>query len=233
MHIGMIVAVEDEIDAMLSEMGRPLETENIAGFTIRKYSLLGSSLYVAQSGAGEIYAAAATQLLITRYNVELIVNFGICGGLIPEMSLCRTCIVEKTVHYDYDVSPVDNVEVGRYTDLPDLYIPATEELVKLAISLEPELMPVICASGDKFVADPLRKIQLHEEYGASICEMESAGILLTANRAGVKTILIKAVSDSVSGGAEEFEKMAYDSAKVCIGVVLSVIKKISGTLSED
>lgn len=226
MNIGMIVAVEDEIDAMLSEMGQPLETESIAGFTIRKYCVMGSSLFVAQSGAGEIYAAAATQLLITKYNVELIVNFGICGGLTPEMSLCRTCIVEKTVHYDYDVSPIDNVPVGRYTDLPDIYIPATEELVRLATSIEPGLLPVICASGDKFVADPLRKAQLHEEYGAAICEMESAGILLTANRAGVKTILIKAVSDSVDGGAEEFEKMAYDSAKVCVEVMLSVIKRI-------
>lgn len=229
MNIGMIVAVADEINAMLSEMGNPLETESAAGFTIRKYDLLGNNLYVAKSGAGEIYAAAATQLLITKYNVELIINFGICGGLIPEMSLCRTCIVEKTVHYDYDTSPIDNVTVGRYADLPDLYIPATEELVKLAVSLEPDLMPVICASGDKFVADPDRKTQLHEQFGASICEMESAGILLTANRAGVRTILIKAVSDSVSGGADEFQKMAYESAKVCVRVMLSVIKKISET----
>lgn len=232
MNIGMIVAVEDEINAMLTEMGNPLETELVSGFTIRKYELMGNMLYVAKSGAGEIYAAAAAQLLITKYGVELIVNFGICGGLTPDMSLCRTCIVEKTVHYDYDTSPIDNTEPGRYLDLPDIYIPATKELVELAIASEPDLKPVICASADKFVADPAKKAQLHERFNASICEMESAGILLTANRAGVKTLLIKAVSDSVDGGAEEFERMAYDSAAVCVKAMLSIIKKISGSAAK-
>lgn len=113
MKIGMIVAVMDEINAMLSEMGEPIETITADGFDIRRYSVSGNDLYVAKSGAGEIYASAATQLLISKYGVQLIVNFGICGGLTPEMSLCRTCVVEKVIHYDYDVSAIDGTEVGR------------------------------------------------------------------------------------------------------------------------
>lgn len=226
MKIGMIVAVLDEINAMLSEMGEPIETITSDGFVVRRYSVSGNDLYVAKSGAGEIYASAATQLLISKYGVQLIVNFGICGGLTPEMSLCRTCVVEKVIHYDYDVSALDGTEVGRYSDLPDVYIAADHELIELAVSVMPELERVICASADKFVADPEKKAELHERFGASICEMESAGILLTANRCGVPALLIKAVSDSVSGGAEEFERMACESARVCVRTMMAVIGRI-------
>ncbi len=226
MKIGMIVAVMDEINAMLTEMGEPIETITSDGFDIRRYSVSGNDLYVAKSGAGEIYASAATQLLISKYGAELIVNFGICGGLTPEMSLCRTCVVEKTVHYDYDTSAIDGTEQGRYLDLPDIYIPADPKLIELAVSVMPQLERVICASADKFVADPEKKTELHEKFGASICEMESAGILLTANRCGVPALLIKAVSDSVSGGAEEFAKMACESARVCVRTMMAVIERI-------
>lgn len=226
MKIGMIVAVLDEINAMLSEMGEPIETITTDGFDIRRYRVSGNDLYVAKSGAGEIYASAATQLLISKYGAELIVNFGICGGLTPEMSLCRTCVVEKVIHYDYDVSAIDGTEVGRYSDLPDVYIPADPKLIELAVSVMPELERVICASADKFVSDPDKKAELHEQFGASICEMESAGILLTANRCGVPALLIKAVSDSVSGGAEEFAKMAVESARVCVRTMMAVIERI-------
>lgn len=226
MKIGMIVAVLDEINAMLSEMGEPIETITTDGFDIRRYRVSGNDLYVAKSGAGEIYASAATQLLISKYGVQLIVNFGICGGLTPEMSLCRTCVVEKVIHYDYDVSAIDGTEVGRYSDLPDVYIAADPKLIELAVSVMPELERVICASADKFVSDPDKKAELHEQFGASICEMESAGILLTANRCGVPALLIKAVSDSVSGGAEEFAKMACESARVCVRTMMAVIERI-------
>ena len=81
MKLGMIVAVIDEINAMLTEMGEPIETITADGFEIRRYNVSGNDLYVAKSGAGEIYASAATQLLISKYGAELIESFGICGGL--------------------------------------------------------------------------------------------------------------------------------------------------------
>lgn len=226
MKIGMIVAIADEIAALLGKIGEPVRTEVSCGLEVSIYDMGGDELYVTQSGAGEIYAAAATQHLITGYGVELIVNFGICGGLTPEMSLCRICVVGSVVHYDFDTSPVDGCEVGRYIDYPDVFIPADRKLLRLATALRPELTEVICASGDKFIADEKRKRELNALYGARICEMESAGILLTANRCHVPALLVKAVSDSVSGGAEEFNKMACESARACVELTLEIISKL-------
>ena len=66
MIIGMIVAIADEIYAMLDECGEPEWDKDDCGIKIRKYSLDAAELYVAHSGAGQVYAAAATQLLISK-----------------------------------------------------------------------------------------------------------------------------------------------------------------------
>ncbi len=226
MNIGMIVAVAQEVGAMLEKMGKPIKTEVITGYEVRVYEVNGHSLYVTQSGAGEISAASSTQLLISKYGCEMIVNFGVCGGLTDEMAVTRTAVVEKVVHYDFDTSEFDNCEVGRYMEYPDVYIPATKSLVEKACEVEPSLMKVTCASADKFVGDPDRKRELSASFGAQICEMEAAGILLTANRNGVPALLIKAVSDSVSGGADEFSKLISEAAYICVSTLLKIIKSI-------
>ncbi|MCD7823611.1 MAG: 5'-methylthioadenosine/S-adenosylhomocysteine nucleosidase [Oscillospiraceae bacterium] len=226
MKIGLIVAIADEIEAMLLEMGEPRKSETVAGIAIREYSVGGHELFVAKSGAGEIYAAGAAQLLISRFGAEMLLNFGICGGLTDEMALCNTVIVDKVVHYDYDVTELDPVEIGQYPGYADCYIPADEKLIKLAKEASPELREVICASADKFVGNPGRKAELHKLYNAEICEMEAAGILLTANRCGVPALLIKAVSDSATGGAEEFTEMANRAARVAVTTLLKIIDKI-------
>ncbi len=226
MKIGMIVAVQGEIEAMLKKIGTPMSEEKFPGYEVKMYLVSGHELYVTQSGAGEISAAAAVQMLISVYSVSLIVNFGVVGGLTQDMSLSSTAVVTKAVHYDFDTSAIDNCEPARYLDYPDIYIPATEELYKLACDIEPSLRPVICASADKFVASAEAKKELHSKYGAHICDMETAGILLTANRNQVPALLIKAVSDSVDGGAEEFAKMLRDAAYTCVSVMMKVLAKI-------
>ena len=85
----------------------------------------------------------------------------------------------------------------------------------------PGLKEVVCASADKFVADEGKKQHLNETYGAEICEMESAGVLLTCLHAGVPCLILKAVSDG-KGGAEEFTKMVNESARECAKIVTEV-----------
>ncbi len=226
MKVGMIVAMRSEVEALLSKIGEPVGSESFQGFDVSEYSVRKNELYVVRSGVGEIYAASAAQMLITKYSVDLIVNFGICGGLTDDMSLKRAVVVEKVVHYDFDTSPIDGWEPARYPDYPDICIPAPEELVEAAVEAVPLLGRAVCASADKFVADPERKRELNRLYGAKICEMESAGILLTANRAGVPALMIKAVSDSVNAGAEEFSAMVTEAAESCVAALLAVLEKV-------
>ena len=223
-RIGMIVAVE--MDAVLSLYGEPKGEEQRGGFKIYTYGNDTYDLFVINSGVGELAAAAAAELLITGYGVQMIVNFGVVGGLTEAMTMARTVVVERVVHTDFDTSAWNGFEPGRYPDQPDPYVPTDPELVRKALKAAPELVPVVCASADKFVAGAEKKIALHERFGADICEMEAAGIVLTAKRAGVPCLLIKAVSDGITGGAEEFEREVLRSSKICISAADRIIRAL-------
>lgn len=126
----------------------------------------------------------------------------------------------KVVHYQYDLFAVDNVPAGRYLEYPDRLLPVSTAFTDLA---SPELHRVVCASGDKFVGDAAEKLWLHNEFGADICDMESAAILLTCDRNRVPCLIIKAVADSLSGGAAEYWREKNQTAKSCLDYAVEVI----------
>ena len=223
--IGMIVAVE--MQAVLDKYElRLIAKKEVAGYKVLEYQTKQYQLIIVNCGAGEIAAASGTQFLICEYHVEVVVNFGVVGGLTEAMSTTNVCIIEKVVHYDFDTSAVDSVEVGRYLEYPDIYIPTTSELLEKVINLYPKLVPVVCASGDKFIADEDRKRQINKQFDADICEMEAAGIVLTCNRNSIPCILIKIVSDSICGGYEEFVETKDMVAEMCLEIVDKVLNEM-------
>ena len=223
-RIGMMVAVE--IEAVLSKYGQPERCEECCGFEVMKYDCKGYELLIVKSGEGEIAAAAATQHLISKYGVNLNVNFGVVGGLTPEMSKAKTCIVERVVHYQFDISEIDPVKVGQHSGYDDIYIYPDAELFKKAVALHPELKAVTCASGDRFVGKAEDKIKLHEDFDADICEMEAAAVALTCDRSGIPCLILKTVSDGITGGAEEFIAEVDRSADICLEITDRIINSI-------
>ena len=222
--IGMLVAVE--MGAVLSRYGTARAVEKRHGFEVHTYDMDGYTLHVIHSGAGEIAAAAATELLIDRYGVELLVNFGVVGGLTAEMAQTKTCVVERVVHYDFDSSAFDNTVPGQYIEYESPYLPLNAELIERAVAIAPELKRVTCASADKFVDGQEAKSALHERWGADICEMEAAAIVLTCDRAGVPCLLIKTVSDGLLGGGEEFGAALQHTSELCLEVADKIIREL-------
>lgn len=219
---GLVVAVE--MDAVTQKYGEAEQVFQLPGYEVSLYKVEGYELYVVDSGAGEIAAAAATQLLISCFGAQVIFNFGVVGGLTEEMKVMRSCLVKQVVHYDMDTSQIDPIEVGRYIQYPSVMIPTDPGMLAKAKSILPDLPVVTCASADKFVADPARKRELYETYGAEICEMEAAGIVLTANRNEVPCLLVKLVSDGIEGGAAEFNQEWNRAALACIDLLDRILK---------
>ena len=222
--IGLLVAVE--MDSVFARYGTPGKTERRGGFDVFHYENDSYILHVIHSGIGEIAAAAAAELLIDRYGVGMIVNFGVVGGLTEEMAQTKTCVVTRVVHYDFDLSGIDNVLPAQYPGFQDVYLPADAGLVEKAREICPELKPVTCASADKFVGNREDKERLHRLFDADICEMESAAVLLTCRRNGVPCLMIKAVSDGLSGGGEEYYDALQDCASVCLTVTDRIIREL-------
>lgn len=219
--IGMMVAVE--MEAVLNKYGKATEILKKDGFDVHYYHLSDYELYAVHSGAGQIAAAAATQLLITGFSVDFVVNFGVVGGLHEEMKLARTVVVKDIIHYEYDTTEIDDVVIGQYPGFETALMPVDEGIFKKALEVSPDLIPVTCASGEKFIGSPERRNYLRETFDADIVEMEAAAILMTCRRSQVPALFIKTVSDSIHGGADEFTREYLKSADLCLNVTDAII----------
>ena len=222
--IGMVVAMDKEITPFLSSVGERVSEEQRGCFTVFGYELFGKKIYLIKSGIGEIYASAATQLLISEYKVDVIMNFGVCGSLVKSVGVFDSVIVKGVVHYDFDLSGIDNVVVGQYPGYETPVIKTDETLLEVCKKAMPNASEVLCASADKFVSDKEVKERLYADFGAKVCDMESAGVLLTAKGFNVPTVIIKAVSDG-EGGAEEFALCVHKASTQYIDTLKEIVKE--------
>ena len=228
--VGIVVAIE--MDALLAQYGSPAELREYPGYVVRRYDKEWFTVYAVDSGPGEIAAAAATQFLISMFQTDLIVNFGVVGALTQEMATSDLCVVKDVVHYDFDAAGWMDLQKAQYPGYESIFIPATPSLVRAAIEASSGIKTVVCASADKFVDSPLDKQKLHDAYGADICEMESAGIALTCRRNNIPFLLLKAVSDSLTGGSREFSVELDRVSRICFSMVDRIIHDIALNVRE-
>jgi len=221
MKIGIIIAMEKEMAGIMRISRDAERLVQSSAYEIYRAGYEDKTLYIARSGIGEIAAAAATQYLITAYAVDMVLDFGICGKLGGDLKLLDTVAVGSVVHYQFDLSQIDPVEAGRYPEYATRNIPTTEQPRRILRELDPGIKEVVCASGDKFIATKEDRKYLYETFGAEICEMEAAGVLLTCNRNGVPCMLIKSVSDDESAMEyAEFSDIAAEKHTELIGKIL-------------
>lgn len=224
MKIGLIVAIET--DSVFACYGQPERLACPAGFELFLVHRSGHEIYILHAGMGEIAAAAGTQYLITNLGAELIVNFGVVGGLTSDMKKQRLCVVDRVVHYRYDCTEFLDLAVGQVDGHASIFLPTTPELVEKSLTLCPELLRATCCSGDRFVGQEREKHRLHEQFEGDVCDMESAAVVLTCEINDVPCLLLKAVSDGLSGGAREFYEELTDAAILALRTADRIIESL-------
>lgn len=220
-NIGLLVAVE--VESVTSKYKDELKHEFTNGFDVYILEKKDYRLHFVHSNIGLIRAAAAVQMLIDIYKIDFLINFGVVGALKESFAVEDACFVEKVVHYAMDTSAIDKVEVGRYLEYEDIYLRTSSDILEKVKEMYPEIPVVTCACADKFVDSSEEKKDISEKFKADICDMESAAVVLISDLNKVPNFIIKTVSDSLSGGAEEFDKRANSAADMCISIVEKIL----------
>ena len=223
-RVGLIVAIE--ADTLFEHYGKLEKLPGPPGFNLYILHKTNCDLYVLHAGVGEVAAAAGTQYLISQSQVELVVNFGVVGGLTQAMSKQRLCVVQRVVHYRFDATKYLNIPIGQVPPHSDIFVNLDKNLVNQALMINPDLMPVTCASGDKFVDSADEKSSIHNDFGSDICDMEAAGIVLTCEANNVPCLMLKAISDSLTGGANEFWQELQSAALACLQTADKIVESI-------
>lgn len=225
--VGLVVATKREFNTIFKfDDSTKINNVETNPFNVITVEIEDKKIYAILAGVGQSLAAAATQHLIDKYSAEIILNYGVVGALVDGLNINNTVLIDKIIDYDFDTVAIGDEKIGWHKDVyPTQFIEADKGLIASAKTVDPTLQTVICASGNKFISDIKIKESLAKEYGASICEMESAGIALVAHKNKVPAIYIKGVSDSKSGGADEFNKMIYESSSKAYKLLLKIIKE--------
>ena len=225
MKIGLLIAVEQELEAFLKS-GESRTEETAANRTVYRTRMEGHEIFAVCSGCGEIDAAAATMLLIVRYGCDMIVNFGVTGALEEDLKVEDLFVVEKVCHYDFDISPFIPLKKGQYLEYPDEFIPLDRDLVQMVTERIPGIRKVAAASADKFVENRAEKLRLRE-MGCSICDMEIAAIARVCERSGVRCLSVKCISDTFDGNGEDFSANVRKSAEKAFRAIRRILEALA------
>lgn len=225
MKIGIFTAMQKEAASFLSNGATK---KVVGGFDVYSFKLCNhDAVLCCPPTVGEIAAAAACQLLISHFKVDLILNFGVVGALTEHTAAFNTVLVSSVVHYDMDTSAIDGLPVGRYACFDDVAVQCDAMLLNAALKVQK--MPMArCASADKFVSDDGAKSLLNRNFGAEICDMESAGILFTCKMNNVPCLLVKCVADTLFGGSGEYAANAARAASGFFALAEKIVSVLTG-----
>lgn len=234
--VGIIGAMDCEIEKLKSKL-KNIQINKAGEITIYTGEIAGLNIILLKSGVGKVNSAVCTQFIADKYSPDCIINTGIAGGIGQGLSVGDIVIGEKLVQYDFDVSAIGYARgymcTGKDKDKPTLYysdkklIQSFEQAVEAAAP-ELKVHKGTIATGDTFVSDIEKKIDIRDTFNAIAVEMEGCAIAQAATLNKIPFIIIRALSDLADENAAEGhafveEEMAELSSKT-IQYLLEQIK---------
>ena len=227
--IGIIVAMEEELEAVLNIMNN-IEQKEIYGISVQIGKIEQKEIAVVKSGVGKVNAARVTQILIDKLNVKSIINLGSAGALSPLLNIGDIVIGEKLIQHDFDITAFDH-DKGYITGVGD-YIYSDIELIekfkKAANNLKEKDYKIktgIIATGDIFCTDIEMKNKRYSKFDADCVEMEGAAIAQVCYLDNIPFIVIRSISDSPNGNNEiDFDKFVELASKRCANILREFLK---------
>lgn len=229
MKIGIIGAMAQEVEILLSKMDAPHLTD-IAGCKIYEGKINGVNVALLQSGIGKVAAATGTTLLLQIAKPEMVINTGSAGGLDSQLNVGDIVISSEVRHHDVDVTAF-GYEKGQLPANPAAFI-AEQELVDLARSEAEKaglnaVTGLIC-SGDQFIngAAPLARIRADFPNVAAV-EMEAAAIAQVCHAFNLPFVVVRAISDVADKESHlSFDEFLPLAAEKSSKIVLSMLKNL-------
>ncbi len=216
--IGIIGAMEEEVIQIVNTM-TDVKVVEIAGMKFNCGKLYKKDLVVVKSGIGKVNAAMCTQILVTYFKIQRIINTGIAGALNNIINIGDVVVSTDTLQHDMDAIGF-GYEPGVIPRMECSIFPADSKLIELAIKAGEIATPDIqiikgrVVSGDQFITSHEKKEYLIKQFSGFCTEMEGAAIGQVAYLNKIPFIILRAISDKADDSASMdygvFEKKAID-----------------------
>lgn len=198
--IGIIGAMPEEV-FLLKEKMSDVKAEKAAGLEIFTGNLEGKEVFLCQSGMGKVAAGAATQLLITKYGAEAVINSGIAGNMTGKIGVGDVVISKTVTYHDAQIDMINQhyPYLSYYTADPGLVAAARRACREMGENyIEGKI-----ATGDMFIGDSETKKKITRVFGPDCVEMEGAAVAHIASKNDVPFVIIRTMSDNADESANE------------------------------
>lgn len=230
MKLGIIAAMSEELDLLLQDM-QLTNKQNIANITFNEGTLFGKDVVAVVCGIGKVNAAICTQILITSFDVDKVINVGVAGGVKKDIYPGDIVVSDSLVEHDMDCSVFGDA-VGQIPRMDTFDFKADTSLISLAKDACSKLENVKSyigriVSGDQFIASPEKVQYLEKQFNASACEMEGASIAHVCYSNNVPFVIIRAISDNANNGAHmDFEKFTPIAVKNSTAIIKEMVSNM-------
>ena len=206
--LGIIIAMKKEFTLLEKEflLGKK---EKIGMVEFYIGTIKNKKVVIGFSGVGKVNAAICTQLLISHYGVDIILNYGIAGALSKELSVGDIIIATGIVQYDFDTTEFGDSK-GWVENLKTEKLEPTESINKELFLMNLTDTTVVLGkivSGDKFVSSIKERNSLRKEFLAVACDMESGAIAQVCLQNQIPFAVVKGISDNLEeNSGKDYEK---------------------------
>ncbi|WP_297632228.1 5'-methylthioadenosine/adenosylhomocysteine nucleosidase [uncultured Clostridium sp.] len=231
MVIGIISAMSEELELLLNDMVVEEKTVK-ANMTFHKGKVWGKDVVAVVSGIGKVNAAVCTQILISEYKVNSVINVGVAGGIGKDIYPGDVVVAENLVQHDVDTTVFGDAH-GQVPRMDTFDFMCDEELVKLAKLSCDEIEDINTfsgriVSGDQFIASVDKIKWLETEFGAVACEMEGASIAHVCYLNTIPFVIIRSISDNANNGAHmDYEKFIPIGVKNSTTILKAMVEKLA------
>ena len=216
--IGAVIAMQSEADILLDEM-KIFRSLTVSGKSVYVGEAYGKEVALCVCGVGKVNAALGAQLLISKFDVRKLLNFGVAGGLNESTGLCEVYQIGQAVQFDFDLTQLNGTKIGTLDEYTENYL----SLHRLKANLPVRSL----GTSDRFNDSVDDYKLLTEELSADIRDMEGAAIVQAAYAATLPVYSVKAISD-VAGSGSTTEQFLKNKAKA-----LENLKAVLPTVFEE
>lgn len=201
---GIIVAMHEELAVVLDALESAYTTER-AGMTFHHGLYAERPVIAVICGVGKVNAALCTQVLISNYGVQRIINIGVAGGLGENIVPGDIVIADSLVQHDMDLTAL-GLPLGQLFRMDIFDFKTDPFMLDVALQASQSITNHAhfvgrIVTGDQFIANAKDAKQLHKHFDAIACEMESASIAHVCHVNQIPFVCIRSISDNANTGA--------------------------------
>lgn len=227
MKYGIINAMPEEM-ANLEAAMENLEIKSIKHIDFHVGTIAGQEVVVVESGIGKVQAGLTTALLITNFDVDVVINSGSAGAIGAGLKIGDVVVATETAYHDVDAT-VFGYAYGQVPQQPARFkadADLVNDIMTAAKTTGLHTVTGLIVTSDSFVASAKQVDNIKAKFpDVAAAEMEGAAIAQVAHQFGVPYAVVRAMSDNADGDAGvTFDEFIIAAGKQSADMLIALFK---------